>query len=228
MASSEPIVRDVSTASYVKQPTIALPPGAEIARGADAWRAVHEAAARHSGGRPPVIVVDTYPGVDLTALIRQLEAALPHYEIINVEDEAALPIGQIDALIEGNLTDDRVFGVMSHATLDGFYDAGRLASLAERGAARRVPTVLVGWGAALAAPEPDGLVLVDMARWELQLRQRAGAPNWRSSNTAEDNLRKYKRGFFVEWRMADRHKRALFDSLDFVVDGNADATDAAG
>src|SRR5690606_12993989 len=26
---------------------------------------------------------------------------------------------------------------------------------------------------------------------------------------------------FVEWRVADRHKRTLFDRLDFVLDGNA-------
>lgn len=60
-----------------------------------------------------------------------------------------------------------------------------------------------------------------MARWEIQLRQRAGATNWRAENPDEDRLRKYKRGFFVEWRAADRHKRTLFDRVDFVFDANA-------
>ncbi|MCB8046049.1 hypothetical protein JM654_23640 [Microbacterium oxydans] len=31
-------------------------------------------------------------------------------------------------------------------------------------------------------------VLVDMARWEIQLRQRKGATNWRADNASEDNL----------------------------------------
>jgi mannose-6-phosphate isomerase class I len=212
--------------SYVKQPTIPLPPGATIVQGPDAWRTVHEAATSRAAGRTParpeLIVVDTYPGVELPALIGLLEAALPDYDIVNVEDQAALPIAQIDQRIAHNLTGDRVFGVMSHAALVEFYDGERSAALAERVANRAAPTVLVGWGAALVTPEADALVLVDMARWELQQRHRAGAPNWRSANHDEDILRKYKRGFFVEWRIADRHKRSIFDRVDFVLDGNAD------
>ena len=46
-------------------------------------------------------------------------------------------------------------------------------------------------------------------------------PNWRADNGDLDVLRKYKRGFFVEWRTADRHKRTLFDRIDLLVDGNA-------
>ena len=126
-----------------------------------------------------------------------------------------------------NLTDDRVFGVMSHFTLDEFYDAERLAALQRRVAERTGPTVLVGWGADLAAGRgADALVLVDLARWEIQQRLRAGAPNWRAGNGDEDILRKYKRGFFVEWRTADRHKRSLFDRIDLLVDGNAALDDA--
>lgn len=215
-----------TTSSYVKQPTVPLPDGATITSGPAAWRSVRDAAERRANGSQPVIVVDTYPGVHLPALIAELTAGLPGYDIVNVEDEAALPIDAIDQRIAHNLTDDRVFGVMSHAALDEFYDPERLATLAARASDAQQPTVIVGWGAALAAPDADALVLVDLARWEIQQRQRAGAPNWRCDNGGEDNLRKYKRGFFVEWRIADRHKRRLFDRLDFVLDGNADLADA--
>ena len=70
--------------------------------------------------------------------------------------------------------------------------------------------MLIGWGAALVPIRRSTLVLADLARWEIQQRQRRGAPNWRCDNGGEDVLRKYKRGFFVEWRVADRHKRELF------------------
>lgn len=218
--------------TYDTQPTIALPAGERILRGADAWEAVRSLAedraralrqAQGPVAQGPVVLVDTYPGVDLLALTAQIAAALPGYTIVNVED-AALPIEQIDELIETNLTDDRVFGVLSHLNLDAFYDQDALAEMASAIDAASEPTVIVGWGAALLEPfihASPVTVLVDMARWELQLRQRAGATNWRIDNPDEDNLRKYKRGFFVEWRVADRHKRALFDTLDFVLDGNA-------
>lgn len=206
--------------NYELQPTIPLPAGAVVERGRDAWLEVDAAARDRRGSHAPVVVVDAYPGVDLPELIAHVRSSLPDYDVIDFEDAAARPIEQIDALIGRNLTDDRVFGVMSHFTIDEFYDASRVDALAARLRETNRPTVVLGWGAALAAPDPDALVLADLARWEIQQRQRAGAPNWRSANGDEDSLRKYKRGFFVEWRVADRHKRTLFDRLDFVLDAN--------
>jgi mannose-6-phosphate isomerase class I len=215
--------------TYDTQPTIALPAGERILRGAAAWQAVRRAARQRTESSTtssaPVILVDSYPGVDLATLTGEIAAALPEYTIRNVED-AALPIGEINQLIEPNLTDDRVFGVLSHLTLEAFYNPEALENLAASITASGLPTVVVGWGAALIGRRVTAptYVLVDMARWELQLRQRAGASNWRAANGDEDNLRKYKRGFFVEWRVGDRHKRTLFDVLDFVFDGNAIAS----
>ncbi|GLZ78207.1 mannose-6-phosphate isomerase [Actinorhabdospora filicis] len=204
---------------YEKRPTVPLPDGARVLTGAAAWAAVAEAAA---GKGARLVVVDAYPGADLPLIAKEIAEALPEWRIVDVEEAAALPIAEIDAFIEANLTDDRVFGVMSHATVDAFYDAGRLAATAASAADR--PTVLLGWGADLVArltESPYVLVLADMARWEIQLRQRLGATNWRARNPEEDRLRKYKRGFFVEWRMADRHKMTMFDRLDFVYDASA-------
>ncbi len=210
-----------SPSSYVKQPTVALPAGSVIWSGTEAWSELDAAARAIAGARPAVVVIDTYPGVDLPALIAELRTNLPDYDVIDVEDAAAHTPEAIDALVERNLTDDRVFGVLGHFTLDEFYDGDKLAALATAVASATRPVVLVGWGAALTPVAPDVLVLADLARWEIQLRQRRGATNWRTANAGEDNLRKYKRGFFVEWRVADRHKRDLFDRIDYLLDTNA-------
>jgi mannose-6-phosphate isomerase class I len=212
------------TGQYEKQPTVPLPADARVLTGAQAWTLAADAASAKAGDRAPLLVVDAYPGADLPLLAKAIADALPRWRIVDVEDEAALPIAQIDARFADNLTDDRVFGVLSHATVDAFYDPERLDKLAVEIDGADSPTVLLGWGADLVAQRlhaPYALVLADMARWELQLRQRAGATNWRSENPDEDQLRKYKRGFFVEWRVADRHKTAMFDRLDFVLDANA-------
>ena len=204
---------------YDTQPTVGLASGERIVRGPQAWRQVADLAVARAGERP-VILVDAYPGVDVPELTAQVRAALPDWRIVDVET-AARPVDEVERLIASNLTDDRVFGVMSHFVLTDFYEPQRLAELATT---LEGPAVVIGWGAALLRPllgTASTTVLVDMARWEIQLRQRAGATNWRADNAGEDNLRKYKRGFFVEWRVADRHKRALFDDLDFVLDGNA-------
>jgi len=206
---------------YNKQPSIRLAAGSTVWSGGEAWQEIDRVARVASREHPPIVIIDTYPGVDVPALIVEMRARLPEYAVLNVEDAAARPIEEIDGLINRNLTADRVFGVMSHFTLDEFYDATHLAALAEGIAAAARPTIVVGWGAALVPIECHVLVLADLARWEIQQRQRAGAPNWRSNNADEDNLRKYKRGFFVEWRVADRHKRTLFERIDFLLDTNS-------
>lgn len=209
---------------YEKQPTVPLPADARVLHGAPAWTLVAETAAAKAGDRVPLIVVDAYPGADLPLLAKAIADALPRWRVVDVEEAAALPTSVIDARFADNLTDDRVFGVLSHATVDAFYDTERLDKLAVEIEGADGPTVLLGWGADLVARRTSAsyaLVLADMARWELQMRQRAGATNWRAGNPNEDRLRKYKRGFFVEWRVADRHKRTLFDRLDFLLDANA-------
>jgi mannose-6-phosphate isomerase class I len=212
--------------SYVKLPTVPLPAGSEVLVGDEAWKAAMDIASAATGH--PLVAVDVYPGGDIATIAARIRAALPDAEVIDVEDSAAADLEVIEALIARNLTDDRVFGVMSHFTVDEFYDADRLAALQQRVDERSAPMVLIGWGADLVARRrADALVLVDMARWEIQQRLRAGASNWRAHNGDLDVLRKYKRGFFVEWRAADRHKRTLFDRVDLLVDGNA-APDAAG
>ncbi|MFF1876362.1 class I mannose-6-phosphate isomerase [Leifsonia sp. NPDC058230] len=214
-----------SPSTYDKQPSVPLPPGSRVWLGAEAWQQLDEAARAAAGDRAPIVAVDCYPGVDVAGVVAELSEALPAYAVIDMEG-AAKPITQIDHLICRSLTDDRVFGVMSHFTLDEFYVEAELDALAEAVVATGRPTILVGWGAALVPVEADVLVLADLARWEIQQRQRKGATNWHTDNGGEDNLRKYKRGFFVEWRTADRHKRTLFDRVDFVLDTNTSIREA--
>lgn len=200
--------------NYDHQPTIRLADGAAVLDAEQFWAAVAA-----TDDPTSVIAIDTYPGVELGELRAEARRRLPHHRIVDVE-EAALPVAEIDALIASHLTDDRVFGRMSHFTLDEFYDAGKLDAVRHDIAIRTGPVLVIGWGAALAVDDDAVLVLADMARWEIQQRQRRGQPNWRAANGSEDQLRKYKRSFFVEWRVADRHKRDLFDDLDFVLDTN--------
>ena len=79
--------------------------------------------------------------------------------------------------------------------------------------------IVYGVAASLVA-KGDVLVYFDMARWEIQMRFRKGMPNYKMDNADEDNLRKFKRGYFIEWRLADKHKARLFDQFDYVVDTN--------
>ena len=81
--------------------------------------------------------------------------------------------------------------------------------------------LVLGTGATLVCPTPTVLVYADLARWEIQLRQRRGEiANLGSENFSEKASLKYKRAFFVDWRAADRLKKQALPRADFLLDTN--------
>ena len=204
--------------TYDRTPTIQVS-GAEAWAGwADVLKQIRAAAEQCAG--LPCIVVDTYPGIDLAELVRAATTYLPEYALINAED-AALDTETLERLLSRFLTPDRVFGAVSPHQLTEFYDSDRSEVLRSQLAQVTQPTLVFGWGAALMVKSPALLVMADLARWEIQRRLRGGLSNWQASNASEDILRKYKRGFFVEWRVADRHKLDQFSRMDFYLDTNS-------
>src|SRR5205807_10285741 len=80
---------------------------------------------------------------------------------------------EVDAMVKGDLTDDPVFGRISQLTIKDFTDPQRTKQLQESCQAAERLTLIFGTGTALVAPETDVLILADLARWEIQRRQRA-------------------------------------------------------
>lgn len=204
-----------SASSYDKHPFVAVPGNARVSKG---WGPVCEQLQeRLRERRRAVLTVDTYPGVDDSEVLGELEARLRPSLTIRTLD-LKKPEPELLKLIGGNLTDDRIFGVLSCHEFEEFFDVQRLASAQREVAEFSEGLALIyGVGAERVAPG-DLLVYADLARWEIQLRYRRGQGNWGAENGKEDFLRKYKRGFFVEWRAADRHKFDLFERVDFFLD----------
>ncbi|HHT7470646.1 TPA: class I mannose-6-phosphate isomerase [Raoultella planticola] len=173
---------------------------------------------RASAASRTVLVVDCYPGVRLDELEQRLLPSLNATRVLNVEsarrDEQAL-----HDLLARNLTDDRVFGVLSCHHLEEFFNADKLHQLRQQvDAVTEGLIVIYGPGAALVHPG-DVLVYADMPRWEIQQRMRhGGLGNWGADNQDEDILRRYKRAFFIEWRVFDRHKTPLLKRADYLLD----------
>src|SRR6202789_1267534 len=170
-------------------------------------------------GAPGPICIECYPGVFLDEVQHALAAYMPGWRVILAGD-ALLPEPTLEARFAELLTDDPVFGRMSETKLIDFFDPEALERLrSEAGADRK--TIVLGTGATLVLPEPSRLVYADMARWELQRRQRENLiPNLGLLNYTERPALKYKRSFFLDWRAADRTKTALLPSIDFLLDTN--------
>lgn len=164
-----------------------------------------------------IVVFDYYPGVDEEEV----------YELIK-RFNFSLEIDMHDIFKDGktmteqmkyNLTDDRVFGKMYYGNLLDFMNEEKLQEAKDKVNECKDSVIIYGVGAGLIT-HGDIYVYFDMARWEIQLRYRKGMPNYNATNYDEDILKKYKRGYFIEWRIADKHKAERFESFDYVVDTN--------
>lgn len=154
-----------------------------------------------------IVAIDCYPGVDEAAIADELGRRNPLARVFRTRD-AWRPVDEIERMVAPYLTDDPVFGRMCDLSLERFFDRDRFPELP-----RDRPVIVVGQGATLIASQPDVLICADMPRWEIQQRQRRG----------DSPARDYKRGYFVDWRVADRWKEQLLDRIDYLLD----STDAA-
>ena len=184
------------------------------------WTAVTELLRSkiHSGRF--VVCVECYPGCFEGHIEVQLAQALQPQSVVRAR-ECYLPEDVIQAITARDLGDDPVFAFMNNYELSEFMDEQKLVK--KRNGMRSLEglVLVIGTGAALLAEEWDLLVYCDMARWEIQQRQRAGQiGNLGLNNFAERASIKYKRSYFVDWRAADRHKKRLLPRIDFLLDTN--------
>lgn len=162
------------------------------------------------------LIVECYPGTGLE-VFDLIRSAFNPTCVVDAE-EIFYDGEDLTTRMQPHLTDDRVRGVMFYGRMEDFIDPEAFARTKAL-----VPThgrtLIYGTGASLVATG-DTLVYCDLARWEIELRYRAGMTNFRAHNEHEDPLRKIKRGYFVEWRIADKRKMELFDHIDYLIDSN--------
>ncbi len=173
-----------------------------------------------NGRQKSVLVIETYPGVSDEEILDNIQIRLKPDAIFEVKN-AYLSEAEIDRLTYPDVTDDRIFGYMTRLRIEQFFDGSKLSLMRQNIGLTKGLVILYGTGATLVAQQWDLLVYADMARWEIQLRmRRQEVANLGASNFDLEFPRKYKRAYFVDWRVADRLKRQLMDKWDFVLDTN--------
>ena len=165
------------------------------------------------------IAVETYPGVNEEKIRDLLEALNP--DMIVSARQLLKDAATLEILLKNILTEDRVFGRMYYGELADFIDPYKAEYYRTKIESCGGKAAVYGFGASLLTD--SGLcVYADMSRWEIQLRYRAGMPNYFSDNPGEDILRKFKQGYFLEWRIADKLKADCLDRMDYFLDANRD------
>ena len=153
-----------------------------------------------------VVVIECYQGVHHEELFngfQELKAA----KWIDTKN-LFKSVNEIEQMTYPYVTDDSLFGFRANFSMLDFMDAGKLVEAQEQIAVSDELTVVYGHGAALVVPNPDLLVYVDMARWEIQKRARRHEINGLGvENKDEGASLHYKRGYFVDWIVCDKLKK---------------------
>ena len=167
------------------------------------------------------LVIDCYNGIIDSEVKTSLMQGIKHIRFIDTAD-VMLPTRQIEAFFKDDVTDDEIFGYKTRYYIDTYFDSLKVRQLhGELSCIDEGIVVIYGVGAAYIAPQIDLLVYADMARWEIQMRYRRNeAWNVGVENREERASLKYKRAFFVDWRILDRHKKRIIDKWDYVLDTN--------
>lgn len=167
-----------------------------------------------------VVVLDFYHGVFVDTLLKQLRGVIVFDHLLDVATtNQSEPY--LDDQLRDFITDDRIFGYLSSHTMDLFFDQDQVKRLQKTILDIDEGIILVyGIGASYVI-QGDLLIYADMARWEIQQRMRScRVANWCTSNYALDYMRRYKRAYFIDWRVLDRHKQSCFDKMDYLLDTN--------
>jgi mannose-6-phosphate isomerase class I len=183
------------------------------------WQAIFD----RIGSSTPrgVIAIETYPGVLDDEILGALRASSPAGVLFLAKDVLKSEV-EIRALTAREFwAEDAVLGRMTTRSLIDLFDADKLAALKKQIKGASSGTVIVyGVGATLLC-EPDLIVYADMARWEIQRRQRAKLVHGIGiDDSMASAWEQYKRGFFIDWRLADKHKQSIWNRIDFLLDTN--------
>ncbi|WP_280771663.1 class I mannose-6-phosphate isomerase [Salipaludibacillus daqingensis] len=166
-----------------------------------------------------MICVECYPGVREEEIIEGLSEGLSDVKVIKAEDvmESA---SEVTSKIQRHMTEDRVFGFVAPHRMEEFVDQSKLNQVKHEISQINDGIVLIiGVGATVIEENPDVLIYADLTRWEIQQRfETKEFGNWKADNLEEEPLKKFKRGYFFEWRMADRIKQKISTKADYFLD----------
>ncbi len=167
-----------------------------------------------------VLIIDGYVGVffndfqeKLNVEFIRLGVKVSWYSI----DTALKEEAEIDKMVSPFLGgDDPLFGTRANLDLEDFYSRHKLEQIQPDVSAD--VSVVIGAGAALTGWQ-GRLIYIDLPKNELQFRARANSINNLGAQKHTEYKQMYKRYYFVDWVVLNRHKKKLLPGIDIVIDG---------
>ncbi|WP_235891223.1 class I mannose-6-phosphate isomerase [Sphingobacterium lumbrici] len=165
------------------------------------------------------LVVDGFGGVLWESFRMNLQRHFDNYgkKIAWISIDSCLKSPEeINEMIAVNVNgDDLVFGKKYTGNLIDFFDVEHVQQLVPDNNADLC--IVYGTGAALVN-WPCQYVYLDVPKNEIQYRMRAKSIKNLGSKEELENYQVYKRFYFVDWQVLNKHKEMLLGKLDYIVD----------
>lgn len=169
-------------------------------------------------------MIDGYVGVRFDVFAEELNKAFASIGVKPVwwnTSAAMKSSAEIAAMIEPYRGgDDPIFGFRAPLGIEDFFNMDSLHAMAPDNAAQ--VNIIAGIGASLAGW--DGLlVYLDIPKNEIQFRARAGAVTNLGADSPDAPKKMYKRFYFIDWVVLNRHKKSIFGRIDVFVDAQRES-----
>jgi len=205
-----PAKKDVIKSTYEVYPSFPVGSG-KIKYGAKAlaqWISKHK-----------TVVIDGYDGVFWDKVVESLDAELSQlgHKVSWFHSDVAMKTEEeLDQMLVDSLGgDDPLFGKITEKDLIDWFDADKLKAIKPDPASDI--NIVMGSGAALVGWEAP-VIYFDLPKNEIQFRARAGKATNLGVKKVIDNRRTYKRFFFIDWVVLNKHKSKLLPFIDVIVD----------
>ncbi|MFN6078919.1 MAG: hypothetical protein ACK48I_06880, partial [Bacteroidota bacterium] len=189
---------------YDKYPAVNIPGNWNLPPGWDAIKQAFSGSEAPSENVKKMMVVETYQGAPIIELAKHFQEIFNADKVVLTTD-LFLDTKEIIDLTFPDVTDDRIFGKMTHLNITDFFNKSKIEQF-ERAIENEDASVylLIGPGASKLCANPYLFIYYDLCRWELQLRMRKHlVGNLGLSNLEDSFSEKYKRAYFVDWRVCD-------------------------
>ena len=166
-----------------------------------------------------IVIIDGYIGVFFDNFRLNLDSVLINAGLStswkNTSDflKAPAEIEQIIVPFMGG--DDPLFGSRSTLDIEDFFDSEAIRNLTPDEDADI--NFIIGPGASLSGWK-GLLAYIDLPKNEIQFRSRAGSITNFGATAAGDPKLMYKRFYFVDWPVLNRHKQQILPDIDILID----------